>query len=260
MGSGQSWNFALTGDWDDGRARCLSRMDQARGTAQRRAGAAASRSGARRELQAANPAPVLPPAGTRRAHGAGRCLHGGRSFREGAAPDRGAAWAGDLGAARGLCRRGMVSVAHRIRETQRQIHRGGGHRLWIARLAGRSGAICQRAQRENGALVFATHRGNGGTLALSRLGMRARSGRRCCRGQRPGALREPGVAAPTGAGGRGTGATGGTRSRLHGRESEGGGDEGPAVCAAARAFSAARPAAARHQLSPEVCGISGAAG
>lgn len=74
-----------------------------------------------------------------------------RSFRDGAAPDRGAARAGDVGAACGLCRRGVVSVAHRLRTTQGQVHRGGAHRRRVAPLAGRSGAIGQRAQRKDGA-------------------------------------------------------------------------------------------------------------
>ena len=47
-----------------------------------------SRSGARRELQAANLASVLPPAGTRRAHGAGRCADGGGLDGAGASPHR----------------------------------------------------------------------------------------------------------------------------------------------------------------------------
>ncbi len=45
-------------------------------------------------------------------------------------------------------------------------------------------------------------------------------------------------------GGCGAGAAGGTGSGFHDRKGEGGGDEGPAVCAAARAFPAARPVAA----------------
>ena len=40
-------------------------------------------------------------------------------------------------------------------------------------LAGRSGAIHQRTQREDGALVFAEPGGSGGTLAVRRLGVRA---------------------------------------------------------------------------------------
>ena len=62
------------------------------------------------------------------------------------------------------------------------------------------------------------------------------------------------------AGGCGAGAAGGAGSGLHDRKGEGGGDEGPAVCPAARAFSAARPAAAGHRLSPEGSGIARAAG
>jgi hypothetical protein len=49
----------------------------------------------------------------------------------------------------------------------------------------------------------------------------------------------------------GAGAAGGTGSGLHDRKGEGGGDEGAAVCPAARAFPAARSAAADHRLSPE---------
>ena len=154
----------------------------------------------------------------------------------------------------------MVSVAHRLRVAQGPVHRGGAHRRRVAPLAGRTGAIRQRAQREDGALVFAEPGGSGGTVAVRRLGVRAWSGGRGRRGPGPGALREPGVAAAAGAGGRGTRAAGGTGSGLHDRKGEGGGDEGAAVCPAARAFPAARPAAAGHRLSPEVSGIARAAG
>jgi len=53
-----------------------------------------------------------------------------------------------------------------------QVHRGGAHRRRVAPLAGRFGAIRQRAQREDEALVFAELGGSGGTLAVRRLGVR----------------------------------------------------------------------------------------
>ena len=53
--------------------------------------AAVARSGASGNLQAPDLATILPLAGDRGAHGAGRCADGGRSDAEGAAPAGGEA-------------------------------------------------------------------------------------------------------------------------------------------------------------------------